>query len=65
MVIRKDLENKFALISVYNKDGLKKLCQSLDEYNYKFISTGLTAKVIKSHGYECFEISKLTKLKKS
>ena len=63
MVIRKDLENKFALISVYNKDGLKNLCHGLDKYNYKFISTGSTTKVIKSYGYDCFEISKLTKFK--
>ena len=47
MVIRKDLKNKFALISVYNKDGLRSLCENLRKYNYKFISTGLTAKVIK------------------
>ena len=63
MVVRKNLKNKFALISVYNKNGLKSLCENLIKYNYKFISTGSTAKKIKSYGFECLEISKLTKFK--
>ncbi len=63
MVIRKNLKYKFALISVYNKNGLKRLCGDLVKYNYKFISTGSTAKKIKSYGFDCLEISKITKFK--
>ena len=63
MVIRKDLESKFALISVFDKVDLKKLCISLKKHNYKFISTGSTSKNIKSLGFDCIEISKITKFK--
>ena len=63
MVIRKDLKSKFALISVYDKIDLKKLCISLKKHNYKFISTGSTFKKIKSLGFDCIEISKITKFK--
>ena len=63
MVIRKDLKPKFALISVYDKIDLKKLCISLKKHNYKFISTGSTCKKIKSLGFDCIEISKITKFK--
>ncbi len=57
------MKNKFVLISVYNKKNLKYLCDNLDNLDYKFISTGNTARVIKSFGYRCLEISKLTKSK--
>ena len=63
MVIRKDLENKFALISVFNKDGLKNLCHGLDKYNYKFISTGSTGNKIRDMGFKCKDVSKITKYK--
>ena len=63
MVIRKDLKPKFALISVYDKIHLKKLCIGLKKHNYKFISTGSTSKKIKSLGFDCIEISKITKFK--
>ncbi len=63
MVIRKNLNTKFALISVFDKVNLKTLCISLKKYNYKFISTGSTCKKIKSLGFDCIEISKITKFK--
>ena len=44
MVVRKNLEKKFALISVYNKNKLKYLCSNLIKYNYTFISSGSTGK---------------------
>ena len=63
MVIRKNLEKKFALISVYNKKNLKYLCTNLVKHNYSFISTGSTGKKIRDMGFKCKDISKLTKFK--
>ncbi len=63
MVNRKNLKKKYALVSVYNKRKLQILCKSLKKYNYKIISTGSTFKKIKSLGYDCYEISKLSKTK--
>ena len=60
MVIRKNLNKKFALISVFNKKKLKYLCQNLKKYNYNFISTGATSKKIKSLGFKCQNISEIT-----
>ena len=63
MVGRKNLEKKFALISVYNKNKLKYLCSNLIKYNYTFISSGSTGKKIRSMGFKCIDISKITKFK--
>ena len=64
MVTRKNIiDQKYALISVYNKSKLLYLCNNLKKHNFKFISTGSTAKQIKSLGHKCYEISKLTKFK--
>ncbi len=63
MVIRKNLEVKYALISVYNKNKLDILCKYLNENNFKFISTGSTAKKIISLGYKCLEVSKITQFR--
>ncbi len=52
-----------ALISVYDKSSLKKICQVFDKFNIGIISTGATAKKIISLGYKCKEISNLTKFK--
>ena len=62
MVIRKNLKSH-ALISVYDKSLLKKLCLTFTKYNIGFISTGSTAKKITSIGYKCDEISDLTNFK--
>ncbi|MDC0342842.1 bifunctional phosphoribosylaminoimidazolecarboxamide formyltransferase/IMP cyclohydrolase [Alphaproteobacteria bacterium] len=62
MVIRKNL-NRNALISVYDKSYLKKICLTLSKYNIGIISTGATAEKIKLLGYQCKEISNLTKFK--
>ncbi len=51
----------FALISVYDKSNLRFLCNLLKKNKIGIISTGSTSKKIKSLGYKCFEISKLTK----
>ena len=66
MVFRKNLDSmnkKSALISVYNKTGLKKLCKAFADHNIDMISTGETANKIKSLGYSCRKISNLTKFR--
>ncbi len=63
MVVRKNLRKKFALISVYDKKNIKYICQNLTNYNYEFISTGETSRIIKKAGYKCTEISDFTKFK--
>ena len=63
MVLRKNLNKKFALISVFKKKNLKYLCTNLNKYNYNFISSGSTGNKIRSLGFKCKDISKLTKVK--
>ncbi len=63
MVIRKNLKNKYALVSVYNKKNLKYLCSNLIKHNYKLISTGSTGKEIRSKGFKCIDVSRVTKFK--
>ena len=52
-----------ALISVYDKSYLNKICHVLNKFNIGIISTGATAKKIISLGFACEEISNLTKFK--
>ncbi len=63
MVTRKNLKKKFALISVYNKNKLKYLCSNLIKNDYDIISTGSTGNKIRSMGFKCIDISKVTKFK--
>ena len=63
MVIRKSLKNKYALVSVYNKKNLKYLCSNLIKHDYKLISSGSTGEKIRSIGFKCIDISKVTKFK--
>ena len=56
MVARKNI-NSYALISVYDKTSLKKICVVLKKYNIGIISTGSTAKKIISLGFYCTEVS--------
>ena len=53
---------KYALISVYDKKNLKKICETLTKYNIGLISTGSTRKEIKKNGFICDSVSNLTKL---
>ena len=63
MVFRKNLAKKFALIYVYDKKNLKYLCTHLNKFDYNFISSGSTGKKIRSMGFPCKDVSKLTKFK--
>ena len=62
MVVRKNI-NSNALISVYDKSNLEKICKALNKHNIGIISTGATAKKIISLGFNCREVSDLTKFK--
>tara|TARA_B100000989_G_scaffold148243_1_gene110460 strand:+ start:4088 stop:4687 length:600 start_codon:yes stop_codon:yes gene_type:complete len=63
MVVGKNIEKKFALISVFEKKNLKYLCSNLAKHKFYFISTGSTADKIRSMGFKCKDVSKLTKTK--
>ena len=63
MVFRKNLKKKFALISVFEKKNLRYLCKNLANYEFNFISSGSTGDKIRSMGFKCSDISKLTKFK--
>ena len=63
MVITKNLKQKHALISVFDKKNLRYLCTNLNKFDYKFISTGSTGKRIRDMGFKCRDISKITKHK--
>ena len=52
---------KFALISVYDKTNIEKICYLFKKYNITIISTGSTAKCINKIGYNCLKVSSLTK----
>ncbi len=54
-------KKRFALISVFNKTNLEKLCSLFKKINIEIISTGATAKHIRKIGYSCYEVSHFTK----
>ena len=63
MVVRKSLASRYALVSVFDKKKLKYLCSNLINHNYNLISTGSTGDKIRSMGFSCIDISKVTKFK--
>ena len=63
MVLRKNLKQKFALISVFEKKNLKYLCSNLNKFNYSFVSSGSTGNKIRELGFRCEDVSKLTNFK--
>ena len=48
---------------MYDKKKLKFLCLNLFKNNYGLISTGTTGEKIRSMGFSCIDISKITKFK--
>ena len=53
---------KFALISVYNKNGIIDFARELTEkYDYEILSTGGTAKLLKENNIPVTEVSEITK----
>jgi phosphoribosylaminoimidazolecarboxamide formyltransferase/IMP cyclohydrolase len=57
------MKEKFALISVYNKNGLNNLCNAFLKNNIGIISTDSTAKHILSLGFSCKSVANVTKFK--
>ena len=51
------MKKKYALISVYNKNGLNKICKNLFKHNINIISTGSTATQINKMGFDCKFVS--------
>ena len=57
------ITNSHALVSTYDKSKLDTICKIFYLFNIKIISTGSTAKNIKSLGYKCISVSSVTKFK--
>ena len=55
--------NKYALISLHNKNNIEYLCSIFKKFKINIISTGKTSVYIKKFGYKCTNINKLTKFK--
>mgnify|MGYP006130904613 CR=1 FL=1 len=55
--------NQHALISTYDKSNLGLICQIFSKYNIGIISTGSTGKYIKKLGFQCLNVSNLTRFK--
>lgn len=51
---------KYALLSVYNKEGIVDFAKILHESGYKVISTGGTYKILADHGLQVTLIDKIT-----
>ena len=54
---------KYALISVFDKSNLIKICKNLKKFNVGLIATSSTAKYIKKIGFSCKDVSSLTGFK--
>ncbi len=54
------MSEKFALISVANKNNLKLLAEKIVDQGYQLISTSGTAKYLKDEGFQVIEVSDLT-----
>ena len=53
----------YALITVYDKSNLKKICSIFKKYKIKIISSGTTGNYIRKLGFKCDDLSKYTKFK--
>ena len=57
-------KKRFALVSVYDKNNLDKICELFKKYNIEIISTSTTSRYIKKIGYKCQEVSNFIKFLK-
>ena len=62
-VIKLKKNKRYALISTFDKSGLKKICTNFKKYNISIISTGETRRYIKKIGFKCISVESLTKFK--
>lgn len=52
--------SKFAIVSVYDKDGIVDFCRDLNSLGYRIISTSGTYKLLKENGIDVVEVSSIT-----
>ena len=52
---------RYAVISVSDKKGIKQFAKGLVKHGFKIIASGGTAKELKSAGIKVIEVSKVTK----
>ena len=57
------MKKRYALISIYDKKGIKDICETFLKFNINIISTGTTAKHITNLGYKCRSVTSFTKFK--
>ena len=53
----------YALITVYDKSNLKKICSIFKKYKIKIISSGTTGNYIRKLGFKCDDLSIQKKIK--
>ena len=56
-------KKRYALVSTFDKSGLKQICTNFKKNNISIISTGATGKYIKKIGFNCISVESLTKFK--
>ena len=54
---------RYALISTFNKSGLKQICTNFKKNNISIITTGATGRYIKKNGFKCIAVENLTRFK--
>ena len=54
---------RYALISTFNKSGLKQICTNFKKNNISIITTGATGQYIKKNGFKCISVESLTGFK--
>jgi len=54
------MQEKLAIISVYNKEGIEKLTSELIEIGFRIVSTGGTSRYLKGLGIDVIDVSSLT-----
>ena len=54
---------RYALISTFNKSGLKQICTNFKKNNISIITTGATGRYIKKNGFKCLAVENLTRFK--
>ncbi|MEN2998466.1 MAG: bifunctional phosphoribosylaminoimidazolecarboxamide formyltransferase/IMP cyclohydrolase [Brevinematia bacterium] len=54
------VNEKYALVSVYDKEGIVEFCRNLSDLGYKIISTSGTYKLLRESGIEVIEVSSIT-----
>ena len=57
------MKKRYALISLYNKKNINKVCKVLNSFGINFLATKSTSIYLKKIGYPCKEISNYTKFK--